>query len=157
MSAPVVRKPAGGETDAEPESVAIAKLWHRGALVLAWLVPGLGHFVIGQRRRGLVLCVLVGGAYVAGLGLSSGEAISRELHPYSFYAQIGMGVTLPILRLDPAHAVVKHGGNAITELDVVPRRLDTGLLFCNIAGLLNMLVILDLIDQLLKRATTRGR
>ena len=30
----------------------------------------------------------------------------------------------------------------------VPRFADTGLLFCSIAGLLNMLVVLDLVDRM---------
>ena len=136
---------------AATEPPVYVRLCARGALLLGWIVPGLGHFVAGQRGRGIALGLLVGGTYIAGLALSRGEAVSRELHPYSFIAQIGLGVTLPILKLDPAQGVVKHGANSINQLDDVPRRLDSGLLFCNIAGLLNMLALFDLVSVLLRR------
>lgn len=125
------------------------------ALVLAlsgWLVPGLGHFLAGLHRQGIILCALIGGSFVTGIVLSDLEAVSRKLHPYAFYAEIWVGAgTLPLLWLDPAGKKVLADHVALGTYVEVPRHNDTGVLFCAIAGLLNLLALFDLAERLLGR------
>ena len=117
-------------------------------VALGWLVPGLGHYLAGDKKRGMWLGALVSGAFLWGYYLSDWEAVSKELHPYSYYAQmfVGAGV-IPGTYFDPAARKVLDLGSSISQREIVPRHNDTGVLFCNIAGLLNILVLLDLIDR----------
>ena len=118
------------------------------SVFLGWLVPGLGHWTVGHRRQGVMIAVLVGGIFVVGLFLSHFEAVSRDLHPFSFGAQVFVGGgTIPLLYLNPARDKVLTGMQSIKKPRRVPRYTDTGVLFCNIAGLLNLLVLFDLIDR----------
>ena len=128
-------------------------LW---SVLLAWLVPGLGHGVAGFRRQGILLFLLVGGTFAAGLGISHLEAVSRDLHPFAFWAEIGFGgASLLLSWIDPARDLLLEGA-AVSRPQIVPRFADTGLLFCSIAGLLNMLVLLDLVDRMLGKGKEPG-
>ncbi|MFQ5653345.1 MAG: DUF6677 family protein [Planctomycetota bacterium] len=121
-------------------------------IILGWMIPGLGHIRSGHGRQGWFLLVLIGGTFLAGLLLSEFEAVSLKLHPYAFWAQIGVaGATLPILGFDPAADEVLIGHASIRDYRTVPRFNDSGVLFCSIAGLLNVLALFDLIDRRLGR------
>jgi hypothetical protein len=39
------------------------------ALVLAWLVPGAGHFYLGRRVRGVIIFVVIGATFWAGMAM----------------------------------------------------------------------------------------
>ncbi len=118
-------------------------------LMAAWLVPGLGHLMYGKKQLGTILLVLIAGIFVVGLVMSDFSAVSRDLNPYSFFAQIGIGGgTLPLLWLDPGSKFVLSGHAQTETFSTVPFMTDTGVLFCNIAGLLNILVVLDIADRL---------
>ncbi len=120
-------------------------------VALGWLIPGLGHYLSGETRRGIALGVLISGAFLLGFLLSDKEAVSKQLHPYSFFAQVFVGGgTLPALYFDPARDKILEVHSSISTREAVPRFNDTGVLFCNIAGLLNLLVLLDLIDRQLE-------
>ncbi len=65
----------------------------KGALCagLGWLVPGAGHLLLGRRfKAGLFFAVIVG-CYLLGLLVSRGTCISKHSHPYSYWAQLGVG------------------------------------------------------------------
>lgn len=114
----------------------------------AWLVPGLGHILAGNRRVGAYILALVGGAFGLGVVLSDFEAVSRDLHPIAFWAQLGVGGgTLPLLAVNPAKQRVLLGNDAISRYEDIPRRNDVGVLFCTVAGLLNLLVCCDVVDR----------
>ena len=63
--------------------------------------------------------------------------------------------TLPILWIDPARRSFPEGFKVLTRYGDVPRYSDSGLLFCSIAGLLNMLVLFDLVDRMLASGERR--
>ncbi len=124
-------------------------LW---SVLLGWCIPGLGHFMNGLRRQGALLFLLVCGLFLCGYLLSDREAVSRQLHPWAFWAQVGFGGgTLPLVYFDPARQHLLRGHDTITDYQTVPRFSDTGLLFCSVAGLLNMLILFDLADRLVGR------
>jgi hypothetical protein len=102
-------------------------------VVLAWLCPGLGHVAQGRRLRGAIVFALLVGLFVWGTWLAAGSNLSRERHFYYWSGQFLVG--LPSL---------------ITELlsgrPPVTRELawgDVGLLYACMAGLLNVLAMLD--------------
>jgi hypothetical protein len=100
---------------------------------LSFLVPGSGHFLAGQRDKGL----LVGGAVIAlfvlGLLLSSGLTVDRSEHPAYWITQapFGGGTLVAALFFGPL------------EILEVPRFYNLGYTLTGCAGLLNLVVMVD--------------
>ena len=106
--------------------------------VAAWLIPGLGHYLAGYRKQGMILLLLIGGAFVFGLFASDLEAVSKKLHPYAYWGQVGIGgVTLPLAAYAPRDELALPPGDQTSHYEPVPTGVDTGVLFTVIAGLLN--------------------
>lgn len=117
-------------------------------VLAAWLVPGLGHYLLGDRTRGLRLGSLILGTFLIGLLLSNFEAVAPRLYKISFYAQLGVGAPAVVLYLaDPAAKIVQQEQSSVDIPRGVPRRVDLGILFCNIAGILNILICFDLLER----------
>lgn len=100
---------------------------------LAWLVPGLGHVHQGRRARGAMVFLLLVGMLVLGTVLAEGSNLSRERHFYYWGGQFMAG--LPALLLELA-----HGTRPVTSF--IPYA-EAGLVMASIAGLLNILAMLD--------------
>jgi hypothetical protein len=117
-----------------------------GTLVLGWLVPGLGHFLLGYRLRGLLIAVaLVGTFWIGEKVLGEGLAVSREVHPVFFGLQAGNGlsaIAAELIHGKPAHP----DANQTTRIIEMPEHVNLGILFCSVSGLLNALVVLYLAD-----------
>lgn len=117
-------------------------------VLLGWFVPGAGHLSRGFRRQGLIVMGVLVPLFVLGLFISDFEAVSRDLHPYAFWAEIGIaGGTLPLVAIGVNEDKILEGMQSIHEYQDVPALNDTGVLFCCIAGLLNLLALFDLLDR----------
>ena len=103
------------------------------AMMLAWLVPGLGHFFQGRRARGAMVTVALVGLFVLGTVLAEGSNLSRERHFYYWAGQFLIG-------LPGILAELFAGDMRITSHITY---VDTGLVFGCIAGLLNILAMID--------------
>jgi hypothetical protein len=113
------------------------------AAVMAWLWPGLGHISLGHKRRGLlimfgVLFLFLGGVLIGGI-----DSVDRREDHLWFLAQMLCG---PI-----AFGVDFLNQNFIKSIPE-PQRFATiglnkpnemGTLFTALAGLMNLVVILD--------------
>lgn len=120
--------------------------------ILNWLIPGAGYYRAGLQREGLILFLVISGLMAGGLVLSDMEAISHSLHPYAFWAQVGIGsVTIPLANIDLAAEKILPPMVSIKTYQSIPPLNDTGVVFCCIAGLLNLLTMLDLVDRRLNR------
>lgn len=116
------------------------------ACLLAWLIPGAGHLYLGRRGKGLVflLCLLA----MFGLGvamearLQSYAGLEDPLGMLRSAAQTALG--LPWL----AARLLGLGAGQVTAPSY-----EYGSTFTEVAGLLNVLVILDAFDT----ATGRKR
>jgi len=107
---------------------------HPALLVfLAWLVPGLGH--LAQRRflRGAIVFVLLVGLFAWGTGLAEASNLSRERHFYYWSGQFLVGL--------PALLAEEASGRPPVTGDIA--LVDAGLVFACMAGLLNVLAMLD--------------
>jgi hypothetical protein len=127
------------------------------AAVLGFLVPGLGHVYLGKYFKGVVAFAFLIGLYCSGLFITRGECVSLDKergHPYAFFAQVGCGLPtgLALLRSHAYEVRKFFGGNPdlpepdnVEDDSYVQRlpRLDEGLLYTMIAGLLNLLLIHD--------------
>lgn len=109
------------------------------AMILAYLVPGAGHFYLGYRRRAAVFFAIVLFMFVVGLSIDgnlytlreSGRALLRIL------ASLGsMGAGLIYFA---ARAMGPHG-------DVTSITYEYGTTFTLTAGLMNLLLVLDCFD-----------
>ncbi|MEM6674297.1 MAG: DUF6677 family protein [Planctomycetota bacterium] len=102
-------------------------------VVLGWLVPGAGHLAQGRRARGILAFVLVVGLFLLGTVLADGANLDRTRHFYYWAGQALLGpVALLIEQV--------HGHPRLTE------RLpydDAGVVIASIAGMLNVLLLLD--------------
>jgi hypothetical protein len=130
-----------GESEPDKTVEAAARPIPEVAAVLAWLVPGLGHFYLRQRPKAIILLCAIMSAFVIGIILADFQAISIEQHKYAFFAQIGAGG--PALSVLAATA----GGLAAPAGREVDPMHSIGLLYTMVAGLLNFVVACDAYER----------
>jgi len=116
--------------------------------IVSWFLPGVGHMLQGQLKRGLIIgaviwimfiiALLSGGAYYPGFDFKDGAL----LYLLNMFARLGNGlgavISFYLMNNPPpnvaALATFEYGGR-----------------FLEIAGLLNYLAVLDAIDIQLGR------
>jgi uncharacterized protein DUF6677 len=119
------------------------------AVIVAWLVPGAGHLVLGKRGRALLFFLTIVGAFSFGLILN-GHLYWPTPDPAAtlrfdlitvlwFFAQIGSGLCYG------TSYVLGLGTAAIPQSAASPT-FEYGNTFMFLAGLLNYLVIHDTFD-----------
>ena len=104
----------------------------------AWAVPGLGHLWLGRRQKGIVFLIAVPLMFAFGLWLEGRLfpfQISEPLVALAFIADLGIGLPYFI-----AKSIGAGAGR------VVAITYEYGNAFAIVAGLLNMLVVLDAWD-----------
>jgi hypothetical protein len=109
------------------------------AMVLAFLVPGAGHFYLGHRGRALSFCAIVLFLFVAGLSIDGNLYTFREsagaiLKILATFGSMGAGLPYFIAR-----AMGDFG-------DVTSITYEYGTTFTLTAGLMNLLLVLDAFD-----------
>lgn len=110
------------------------------ALFLGWLFPGLGHYVYGRRAKALFYFGLIVFTFVLGMALGEWRDVNVEKFRLYLLAQIWAGgPTLAALLLTRDLRIT-------ADLPF----LDAGLLFTAAAGLLNVVVLVDLYEVHLK-------
>jgi TM2 domain-containing membrane protein YozV len=108
------------------------------AMLLAWLVPGAGHFYLGRRGRAVVFLVLVAISICIGVLLRGKLFVIVAEQPLSrlgTLASMGMGIPYFVLQF----ALGSRG-------DIYGASYEYGSAFLLTAGLMNLLVILDAWD-----------
>lgn len=103
------------------------------ATLLAWLVPGAGHVAQGRVARGVLAFVLVVGMFALGCVLAEGTNLDRTRH---FYYWAGQALLGPIA----FGAEAFHGHAAMAQR---PPYVDAGVMMASVAGVLNVLLMLD--------------
>lgn len=104
------------------------------AAVLAWVVPGAGHFVLGRWQKGLLFLVLIVSTFVAGWIISDCANVYFERGRWHVLAQIGAGLPAFVCGL---------GRDAPEPKSTVMHVFEIGTLYTMVAGLLNVLVVMD--------------
>lgn len=131
--------------------------------ILAWLVPGAGHYAIGERRRGIILFVTLAATFWGGVAIGGvrttvypekkrlwfmgqlcggGHALlAHALGQYSRNHVLAGSVTAsqlralsPVQRAEMTANLVATGHWGSAEIATV---------YTGVAGLLNILVVLD--------------
>jgi hypothetical protein len=104
----------------------------------AWLVPGAGHLLVGQRGKGLVFLLVLPIMFVLGLALE-GRLFpfepSQPLVALAAIADVGIGAPYFIAK------ALNHGAGRVIAVTY-----EYGNTFVIVAGLLNLLVVCDAWD-----------
>lgn len=111
--------------------------------LVAWAVPGAGHLWLGRRQKGLVFFVALTAMFAVGLWLRGRLfpfEIVQPLVALAAVADVGIGIPYLIAK-----------GLGVGAGDVIAITYDYGNTFVIVAGLLNMLVVLDAFDVALGR------
>ncbi|MGC8551441.1 MAG: DUF6677 family protein [Phycisphaerae bacterium] len=132
------------------------------ALMLGWLVPGLGHYLVGDRKRALIFAVAIHLLFFMGLLLGGVRALDRPRQPLWDYSQYAAGwptlVGVAIRnRVDPALVPTRRVnslGQTVTQMlpppdagrpvGFAPIIQGIATAYCGLAGWLNLLVLVDL-------------
>ena len=123
------------------EPVASPPIHTAAALAICsggWLIPGLGHVLLGRWIRGLIFTVCVLAMFAMGLAMQGklyGMEFEIPLQIFAFIANVGTG--LPYL-------IARYLGWGIGTM--TSQSYDYGTTFLWVAGLLNFLIILDAFD-----------
>ena len=107
---------------------------------LGWLVPGLGHAAQKHWPKAVYFAVLVLGTFGLGVWLGEGTSVSTDRAPWHIYGQYGAAI--------PAWIAEQIGkAPAGHTID----RYELGLLFTTVAGILNVVVMVDAYETARRR------
>lgn len=120
--------------------------WNATAAVAAWLLPGLGHYIMGEKRRAIILACSIGSVWLGGLVIGGTAVINHKEHMAWF---AGQALMAPSILIDLG---AQFG--AERSADDTPSRnpmfepsfghmYEQGILYTAMAGLLNLLAVID--------------
>ena len=101
--------------------------------IIAWLIPGGGHCLHGRWERGIIMFFTICSTFLMGIMLGGIEMVDPKVPWY--YAQIITGA--------PAIMATLIQNPQITSMEIYGRGVDLGQVYAGVAGLLNLLCILD--------------
>lgn len=109
-------------------------------ILAGWLIPGAGHFLLGKRGRGMMLCASVIIAFVIGVAMrgplfqpsGGADVLSRLIQYGGFLGDLAVGIP---------YLLASWLGYA--PPDVAGHVADYGSKFIVAAGLLNILALVD--------------
>ena len=117
--------------------------------LLAWLVPGLGHLFIGERVRGWVCLITIAVTFWGGVAIGGvHETVNPQQRKAWFLAQSCTG----------GHALVAYFWARRLPDDPLAhwQSVETAVVYSGVAGLLNLLVILDVLGRADSPVTVAG-
>jgi hypothetical protein len=118
---------------AQPKPVTLIRL-----CVAAWIVPGLGHLLLGRKWRALILFCAIMAMFLVGIAMQ-GEFFTTSSGSYlqtlGYWGELCVGMAMPAARF-----FGYAGGNPLFV------SADFGTAYLVAAGMLNMLSILDTYD-----------
>ena len=122
--------------------------WNITAAIAAWVLPGLGHWWLGEKQRGSILAASIGVRWLAGFILGGISVFDHKEHPGWFWlAQVHLA---PAIGADFALQELKTHGTPLPNNHPAyepgfGRVSEQGILYTALAGLLNLLAIMDVI------------
>jgi hypothetical protein len=123
-----------------------------GLLAAAWIIPGLGHWILGKRKRAVIFGIVIFCAFVTGVLLDGELGTPKPNNPFSWlaaFACLGNGI-LYIGRLLWLNGLgdllagipfALQGGGSPSAAGFA-----YGNTFLYTAGLMNLLTVLDVCD-----------
>jgi hypothetical protein len=113
---------------------------------LAWLLPGGGHYALGERRRAAVIFVAVLLTFLIGLYVGSIGVVDQTGARAWYFAQVLCSPAVLFVGTHVAHVQVLAEQNpGVVPYRVYGRPGEIGQIYTSIAGLLNLLCIVNAI------------
>jgi hypothetical protein len=109
------------------------------AMVLAWLVPGLGHYYLGRRKTAIAFAAIVAVTFLLGLSFQGRLYTVEEGQPLTIlatFAVYGAGL------LNLAARVLSENPGGM----ILSTTYEYGCAYLLTAGLMNLLLVLDAHD-----------
>ncbi len=135
---------------------------------LGWLIPGAGHIAIGETARGILFAIVIHGLFAMGLFVGGVRSINPPDQAIWSYTQFMAGWPMILSsyvekQYAPEIQNVEREARGIPVQDVARRReflkehsllayspelKDVGAVYCGIAGMLNLLVMFDVLVRI---------
>jgi hypothetical protein len=106
------------------------------AFWLAWLLPGLGHVMMGQAKKALFFFGVLVALQLFGLWICGWRTVSFDDNPFYYVGQFGSGMALLL-------GQTLGGEKAYPREGLPVSWYDPGLLYVCVAGLLNLVVMMS--------------
>ena len=131
------------------------------AVAAAWLVPGLGHLVLGRLQRGLIFAAIIWGSFGLGLAHEGRLALRDPRQPFlstlQLVANLGVGPADLVARLavygQPAYSMLRQSDRPDGQrpAEIFRERARSGVsiygtAYLWTAGLMNLLLLFDVWD-----------
>ncbi|MCA9001352.1 MAG: hypothetical protein KDB61_05480, partial [Planctomycetes bacterium] len=100
---------------------------------LSLVIPGLGQFLQGRKLRGILVAVMLLSLFFVGTHLAGATNLDRERHFYYWAGQFLLGAPAWITEFIHGHGVALE----------MPEKVDAGIVMGCVAGMLNILIMLD--------------
>lgn len=157
---PAQEMPKGGTANRAPQPAPRSPRDIATACVLAWVVPGAGHFYLGKRLAAVVFFVVVVATFSLGLVQGGKVYLVDRTQPLSYLAtftNLALG-PLDLLGRNAVYGRIalrmptdREGEDAREILQAARRRIqretyEYGTTYLLTAGLMNILLILDAFD-----------
>ena len=115
--------------------------------VLAWMMPGLGHFYLGQHWRGALFLAVITTTFWGGVAIGGVKnTVDPTNHRAWFVAELCSAGNTAAGMIIGSRLPDPEKGKASPYLATWPAD-DIGIVYCGVAGLLNVLVILDAVAR----------
>ena len=123
------------------------------AALMGWVVPGLGHWIIGEKGRGALILGGVVFLWASGLLIGGIDSVDKTEDKLWFYAQAGSGpIAFVVDGLNDR--LIKSGswgemldapkaGRQVSSYKSIAQMNEYGTLFTALAGLMNVVALLD--------------
>ncbi|QQE09963.1 hypothetical protein JD969_10575 [Planctomycetota bacterium] len=131
------------------KSEAESPQWHITSAIAGWLLPGLGHILLGEKKRGLILMVTISGLWLSGFLIGGIGTFDQKSHPAWFMGQSLNGATIAAWKVQES---LKSSGSG--AIDPGPQNKyqppyghveAQAVLYTALAGLLNLLAMIDVV------------
>lgn len=116
-------------------------------VIAAWLVPGAGHWLKGRRGKAALFFCLIVGTFFAGALLTWFKGVRFEDNPFYFVGRWGCGLTFALSTwlISPDRPLAAM------------RLFEPGILYMCVAGLLNVVILISLLEEPDKRQDSADR
>lgn len=135
------------------------------AAALGLVFPGLGQLALGHARRGLLAMAAVVGLFLGGLLIGGVDCVDRREDRLWFYLQactgpiafaadwvndayLRSGAVGRLMPTPPAELTQRGPNPRVSSFKGISYSSEIGTLYCALAGLLNIVVVLDALHRL---------
>lgn len=131
-----------GASSCRPAQRPEPSRWNLPQAFAGWFVPGLGHLLVNQKAKAAIIGITIMLTWLGGLLIGGISSINRTEHPFWFGGQVLVAPSLLVDLYRGLGPVPKphQPGHYTPSLG---RLNEMGTLLTTMAGLLNLLAIVD--------------